>query len=132
MPGTMPAPAVLLVEDNEAMRALIRSLVEDIASSVHECADGKSAVDLYARLHPDWVLMDIAMAGMDGIAATRAIRDGDPAARIIIITEQRDPAYRRKAMAAGARGFVLKEDLLDLPGLLSGLAADAPGGEETP
>lgn len=114
------APVVLLVEDNAAMRTLIRSLVESVAPTVHECADGETAVDLYARLRPDAVLMDINLGGMDGIAATRAIREADPDARVIIVTEHGDEGYRRAALAAGAEAFVLKENLLDLPAILAG------------
>lgn len=113
------APVVLLVEDNAAMRTLIRSLVESVAPTVHECADGETAVDLYARLRPDAVLMDINLGGMDGIAATRAIRDADPDARVIIVTEHGDEEYRRAALAAGASDFVLKQDLRELPALLA-------------
>jgi CheY-like chemotaxis protein len=117
---TLQAPSVLVVEDNPAMRALIRSLVEGAGSVVRECADGESALELYARMRPDWVLMDVKLGGMDGIAATRAIRRSDPGARIIIVTEHRDEQYRSAATAAGASGFVLKENLLELPGLLAG------------
>lgn len=113
------APVVLLVEDNPTMRTLIRSLVENVSSAVHECADGNAALDLYARVRPDWVLMDIQMSGMDGIAATRAIRQSDPRARVIIVTEHGQEQYRRAAEAAGACGFVLKENLRELPTLLT-------------
>jgi len=122
MPTAASPPVVLLVDDNPAMRALIRSLVEGVSSAVHECADGESALGLYARIHPDWVLMDVRMGGMDGIAATRAIRQSDPLARVIIVTEHQEEHYRRAAAAAGAEGFVLKDHLLDLPHLL----ADGP------
>jgi CheY-like chemotaxis protein len=110
--------AILIVDDNASMRAFIRSLVEGMCSVVHECADGESAVELYARVHPDWVLMDIRMGGMDGIAATRAIRRSDPEARIIIVTEHPEDEYAEAAGAAGASGFVGKENLLALPQLL--------------
>lgn len=116
---------VLLVEDNTAMRALIRSLVEEITATVHECADGDTALALYERLRPDWVLMDITLAGTDGLAATRAIRRLDPDARVIIVTEHGDTPHRRAAAAAGVRGFLLKERLLELPALLSS-AGDQP------
>jgi CheY-like chemotaxis protein len=101
------------------MRALIRSLIEGMSSAIHECADGETAVELYSSLHPDWVLMDIKMSGMDGIAATQAIRTSDPAARIIIVTEQPEAEYGRAASAAGASGFLGKENLLELPRLLA-------------
>ncbi|MDP3909912.1 MAG: response regulator transcription factor [Gemmatimonadales bacterium] len=110
---------VLVVENNAAMRALIRSLVEPIGRVVQECDTGERAIELYARLHPDWVLMDIEMGGMDGIAATRAIRRSDPHARVVIITEHGEERYRRAAREAGASGFLLKDNLLELPRLLA-------------
>lgn len=113
------APVVLVVEDNAAMRTLIRSLVEPVSSAVHECADAETALELYARIHPDWVLMDVQMSGMDGIAATRAIRQSDPRARVIMVTEHGQPEYRRAAEAAGACGFVLKENLRELSTILT-------------
>jgi CheY-like chemotaxis protein len=119
----VPTPSVVLVvEDNPAMRALIRSMVATPGATVHECASGESALALYERVHPDWVLMDIKMSGMDGIAATRAIRQADPQARVIIVTEYGDDRSRAAAMAAGATGFVLKQNLLDLPAMLGGRA----------
>jgi two-component system response regulator DesR len=111
----------MVVENNAAMRALIRSLVEPIGPVVHECDTGESAVEAYARLRPACVLMDIQMGAMDGIAATRAIRRSDPDARVIIITEHGEERYRRAAREAGASGFLLKENLLELPRLVEGL-----------
>lgn len=102
------------------MRALIRGLVGEVASAVHECGDGVTAVAQYQRLKPDWVLMDIRMEGMDGIVATRMIRAADPAARVIMVTEHGSPRLRRAAQAAGAVGFVLKDNLRELPALLTG------------
>ena len=120
-----PPPVVLVVEDNASMRALIRSLVEKVTPAVHECADGESAVAVYARVHPDLVLMDVRMGAMDGIAATRAIRTADPEARVIIVTERGEEAVRRAAAAAGASGFLLKENLLELPAMVAA-GAGAP------
>ena len=109
----------MLVEDNSAMRALIRSVVEGASAAVHECADGETALAEYARVRPDWVLMDLRMGGMDGLATTRAIRESDPMARVIIVTDYGDPQSRAAAMAAGAYGFVPKQDLLQLPAMLA-------------
>lgn len=121
-------PSVLLVEDNPAMRALIRSLVEEVTPVVHECESGRGAVAAYEAIRPDLVLMDIELEGLDGIAATRAIRRLDPDARVIIVTAHGDDRYRKAANAAGARGFVLKEDLLTLPGLLGEVAKASSEG----
>jgi len=113
-------PVVLIVEDNADMRALIKQLVQGVASAVYECGDGEHVRATYAEVHPDWVLMDIDLGeGVDGLAVTRALRAADPAARIMIVTEHGDEWYRREAAAAGAAGFLLKENLLDLPALLT-------------
>jgi CheY-like chemotaxis protein len=119
---------VLLVEDNPDMRAFIRGLVEAVPSFIHECADGESAVSAYPAVRPDWVLMDVELGGMDGIAATRAIRTIDANAHIVIVTAHGDEEYRRAAADAGACAFVLKEDLLDLAGVLD----DEPPLSEPP
>jgi len=111
------------------MRALIRSLVEGVSAAVHECADGASAVALYDRVHPDWVLMDIEMGGLDGIAATRAIRRSDPGAHVIIVTEHGEAQYQEAASAAGATAFVLKDNLLELPGMLTARRPAAAEGD---
>lgn len=123
------APIVLLVDDNAAMRALIRSLIEEITPLIHEFEDGQEALDAYDGIRPDWVLMDIEMAGMDGIAATRAIRLLDPAARVVMVTAHGDEPYRRAAAAAGATAFVLKENLLELPPLLAAAAVKSSPDE---
>lgn len=110
---------ILLVEDNAAMRALIRNLLEEVAADVHECEDGERAVALYRRVHPDWVLMDIAMSGMDGMRTARRLKSLDPDARVVIVTDHGDRRHRERATAAGACAFVPKDGLLDLPSLIT-------------
>jgi DNA-binding NarL/FixJ family response regulator len=119
-------PTALIVEDNAAMRALIRSLVERAGRCVHECADAEAALALYPTLKPDFVLMDIKLGGMDGISAARALLKSHPGARIIIVTEQREEGYRVAAAHAGVSGFLLKQDLLTLPALLGQLFDEDP------
>lgn len=109
---------LLIVEDNSAMRGLIRSIIADLASDVSECADGAEALAAYARCRPDCVLMDIRTGGMDGISATRQITAAFPDARIIILTEYDDDKLREAARSAGACDYVTKENLLDVRRLL--------------
>ena len=108
---------VLVVEDNPQMRQLIHSVVADLADSVIECCDGEEAVAAYAAQQfssDDRVLMDLQMPRVDGLEATRRIRADFPNAHIIIVTQYDDPHWRLAATEAGARGYVLKENLLEL------------------
>ena len=105
---------LLVVEDNENVRRLIRRLVADLAEEIYECGDGAGALEAYSRCHPDWVLMDIMMEKVDGLAATREIRAAFPAARIIIVTNHDGDGLRDAARAAGACKYVLKENLIEV------------------
>lgn len=109
---------ILIVEDNEQMRRMIRSITADVAEECFECSDGREALAAYARHRPDWVLMDIKMKEMDGISATRQIKDSYPEARVMIVTNYDDAALREAARNAGACEYVVKENLLDLRRLL--------------
>ena len=115
----MGEPVVLMVEDNPEMRSLIRSILTETTHAIHEVGSAAAALEAYPRIHPDFVLMDIELDGMDGIAATRALRGMDAAAHVIMVTAHGGEPYRRAAADAGAEGFVLKENLLDLPTLLA-------------
>lgn len=105
---------VLIVEDNPAICQMIHSIVSPLADAVYECADGAQALAAYQTHRPDVVLMDIALGAVDGITATRRIRAADPAAQIIIVTMYDEADLREAAQAAGACGYVLKENLLAL------------------
>lgn len=109
---------LLIVEDNVQMRRMLKSVVADLASAVHECGDGAEALAAYAAHRPDFVLMDIEMKEMDGITATREIRGSYPEANVIIVTNYDNADLREAAQAAGACGYVLKDDLLDVRLLL--------------
>jgi CheY-like chemotaxis protein len=109
---------ILIVEDNDAMRQIIKTLVADLTDTFAECEDGAQALGAYGRNHPDWVLMDIRMKEMDGLAATRQIKAAHPEARIIIVTAYDDARLREAAHAAGASAFVHKEYLLELRRIL--------------
>lgn len=105
---------LLIADDNEKMRAMLKKLVKGVADEVVECNDGKEAVDLYSKLRPDYVLMDIQMKEMDGITATRLIKKSFPAAKVIIVSNFSDQKFRFAAGNAGVTGFVPKENLLDI------------------
>jgi CheY-like chemotaxis protein len=112
---------LLIVDDNAAIRRLLRRLIGDLAERIEECADGAEALAAYEQHHfgaADWVLMDVEMAGMDGLTATRELRAAHPEARVIIVTKYNDEQLRAAAFNNGACGFVPKENLLELRALV--------------
>jgi CheY-like chemotaxis protein len=109
---------LLIVEDNLAIRGLLKSLVEPLANEIGECGDGRNAVAFYECERPDFVLMDIDLGEMDGITATRQIKAFDRDAKVIIVTSYDKSDLRAEANKAGACGYVLKENLFDVLELL--------------
>jgi two-component system response regulator DesR len=108
------------------MRRLIAGIVGDLAVRVAECADGAEALQAYRTHEPDWVLMDIGMKGLDGLSATRQIRNAFPDARIVIVTEYDNPVWRDEARDAGAVEYVLKDHLWDIRRILQRPPGDRP------
>jgi NarL family two-component system response regulator LiaR len=112
----------LIAEDSSRMRASIKQFISTRIPNhhtVYEASDGRSAVDLYERAHPDWVLMDIRMEPIDGLAASRTILAAHPDAKIIILTNYDDERYRSAAKEAGVRAFLLKEHLNEVQAILT-------------
>ena len=101
----------LIVDDHAAFRQTLRAFLPD--ATVVECADGREVLALYAAERPDWVLMDIQMPSLDGLTATRRLKERFPAARVIIVTNHAGEEFRAAARKAGADGFVHKEHLED-------------------
>jgi two-component system chemotaxis response regulator CheY len=110
---------LLIVEDDERIRRLIKSVIIDLADEVFECSDGAHAQASYAEHRPDWVLMDLVMPKVDGITAIRQIKASHPEAKIIVVTSYKSTAMRQEAARAGALAYILKENLLDLRNLLT-------------
>jgi CheY-like chemotaxis protein len=110
---------VLIVDDSPQVRELIRTILTGLVDDVYECADGDEAVATYGARRPDWVLMDFKMARMGGLEATRRIVAADRTARVLIVTDYDDAHWRAAAIAAGACGYVLKDNLLDVRRLLN-------------
>ncbi len=114
-------PSVLIVDDSDDMRLMIRGVIARLAEPIYECRDGADAVAVCAQYRPDCVLMDIEMPITDGISATRQIVALLPSTRILIVTQYDDKRLRRAAREAGAHGYVLKENLLELRTVLRAL-----------
>jgi DNA-binding NarL/FixJ family response regulator len=102
---------VLLVDDQELVRTGFRLILdlEPGLEVVGEAANGEEAVRLVAQLHPDVVLMDVRMPGLDGIRATERIAAAGSASRVLILTTFDLDEYVYDALRAGASGFLLKD-----------------------
>jgi len=107
----------------EALEAILST--DGRISVVGRAADGRAAVDLARQSKPDVVLMDIAMPVMDGIDATRAIQDESPRTRVIVLTGSEATHDVSRARAAGAAGYVTKDQIA---GDLVRAILDAAGG----
>ena len=124
---------VLLVDDQSLLRVGFRLVIESEPDLVvvGEAGDGQVAVDQVAALHPDVVVMDIRMPGMDGIEATRRIVADHPASRVLVLTTFDVDDLAFEALRAGAAGFLLKsarpEELVDaIRTVADGTAVVAP------
>ncbi len=101
--------AVLIADDHPMVREGLRSMldVEDI-EVIGEAANGAEAVERVQQLNPDVVLMDVRMPDMDGLAATEIVKQGRPETSVIVITSYESKDYLRRAIEAGAAGYLLK------------------------
>ena len=106
---------ILIVEDQRIVREGLIALLEDESevAIVGEASEGAEAVELYAQLQPDVVLMDLQMPNVDGPEATRRIREQSPNARILVLTTYATDEFIFKALRAGARGYLLKDASTD-------------------
>jgi two-component system response regulator DesR len=106
-----PAIRLLLADDQALVRGALAALLDlepDIAV-VAEVATGEEVVAAARQHQPDVALIDVEMPGMDGIEATRALKQDRPATRVLIVTTFGRPGYLRRALQAGADGFVVKD-----------------------
>jgi DNA-binding NarL/FixJ family response regulator len=102
---------VLLVDDQSLLRMGFRLILEAEPDMevVGEAGDGASGVSMASALHPDVVLMDVRMPGMDGIKATASIIEAGPASKVLILTTFDLDQYVFAGLKAGASGFMLKD-----------------------
>ncbi|MDE3094822.1 MAG: response regulator transcription factor [Chloroflexota bacterium] len=102
---------VLIADDHPLFRAGVRQRLADTDPSIEvvgEAGDGREAVELAGKLHPDVVLMDVSMPGENGIEATKRIKTCWPDVSILALTVYDDEAYVAALLEAGAAGYLLK------------------------
>ncbi len=100
---------IMLVDDSAFMRTIIKNvLTKNGYSIIGEAENGKIAVELYSKLKPDVVFMDVVMPEMNGIESVKNIKANDPNAKIIMCSSSGQQAVVMEAINAGARGFITK------------------------
>ena len=104
---------ILLADDNRAMREEVRTLLNSRPGwkVVAEAENGLEALEKARRLRPDVVIIDYSMPKLDGISAISMIRDAVPQTEIVVLTVHDAPFTVRRAVDAGARGYVVKTEI---------------------
>jgi two-component system, NarL family, response regulator LiaR len=121
-----PEVRVLVVDDHRMFAEALEMLLagEEDVEIAGAVGTGEEALEVVARVSPHVVLMDIDLPGIDGIEATRRIRELSPSTQVVIITAYQEPAVMAQAIEAGACGFVPKTQTADqLVGVIRGAAA---------
>jgi DNA-binding NarL/FixJ family response regulator len=113
MSATTQTLGILCVDDHPLVRKGIASIIslETDMKMVAEAGSGQEAVAAFRQFHPDVTLMDLRMPAMDGIEATKQIRQIDPEAKIIALTSYDGDQEIYRALEAGVRGYILKESV---------------------
>jgi DNA-binding NarL/FixJ family response regulator len=124
-----PRLRILLADDHVTMRRGLSLLIDNEPDMkvVSEVSDGGAAIRQAAALKPDVVVMDISMPGVNGLAATRALREQQPDVAIVTLTRHSDDAYVQELLRAGVSGYVLKQSAPNE--LLQAIRAAAAGGQ---
>ena len=107
----MKPTRVLLADDHSLIRIGVRTLVEQLGGMevIGEASDGRMALEMIKKHYPDLVLMDIGMAGMNGLETTARITKDFPTVKVIILSMHATEEYVWQALRAGARGYLLKD-----------------------
>jgi len=129
MPERTAPLRILLADDHVTMRHGLRLLIDSQPDMkvVSEASDGSAAMQNALAVKPDVIVMDISMPGMNGLAATRALKQKQPGVVIVTLTRHGDDAYVQELLRAGVAGYVLKQSA---PAeLLQAIRAAAAGGQ---
>jgi len=110
---------LLIVEEVPAMRRLLRTLLEGLGLTIEECHDGREALAACAARRPDWVLIDLHLSDTDALSAARQIGLAHPRMKVVVVSGDDNLLLREAAREAGACGYVLKENLLEVRYLLT-------------
>jgi len=107
----MSRPRILIADDHPVLAAGLRGLLEPEFEVVDVVTDGRELMSAARRHRPDVIVTDITMPSLNGIEAAAQLRDSGVSAKVVFLTVHHDVAYARRAMEAGAAGFLLKHSL---------------------
>ncbi len=110
---------LLIVEENPGLRKLLHALLDGKGNQICECVVGAQALSLCLLEQPDWVVLDLNLAHVDGLNLTRQIRSACPQTSVLLVADEDDARLLDRATQAGAAHFITKERLIELPLLLS-------------
>src|SRR5437762_3105770 len=107
----MSRPRILIADDHPVLAEGLRGRLEPEFEVVDVVADGRELLSAARRHRPDVIVTDVTMPSLNGIEAAAQLRDAGITAKVVFLTMHRDVAYARRAMEAGASGFVLKHSV---------------------
>jgi len=112
---TVPTTRILVVDDDAAFRQRVKAFFAREADMevVAEASDGEEAITKAQELKPDVVLMDVRMPGLNGVSATRKLREEMPEVKVIMLSVFDLPEYKDAAMVSGASGYVVKKSMIE-------------------
>jgi DNA-binding NarL/FixJ family response regulator len=106
-----PPAQIVIADDHDLARAGLRAVFDDTRDMVvvGEAADGETALALCRQLHPSLAVLDVRMPKMDGLEATRAIKEACPRTSVLLVSFHAEPEYVVEALRLGAAGYLLKD-----------------------
>ena len=106
---------LVLAEDHHIVRQGIRSLLEaeEDFQVIGEVSDGLEAVRMVEKLHPDVLILDLMMGGLNGLEVTKQLSKQSPKTSVVILSMYNNEAYVLEALRAGAKGYILKDSTAD-------------------
>lgn len=104
----MKRPRILIADDHRMLAEGLRGLLEDDFELVGIVEDGRAMLEAADEMHPDVIVADITMPRLNGLDALPTLRKKHPRTKVVFLTQHQDAAYARRALEAGASGFVVK------------------------